>query len=59
MKLQIKTPTPSDIDIAQAVTPAPIGDIAKAIGILPSELLPYGHHKAKASRFVIAVSIYG
>ena len=38
---------PSDLDIAQAVTPIPIGRIALEAGILPGELELYGQHKAK------------
>ena len=40
-------PVPSDIAIAQAATPRPIGQIAEELGILTSELEPYGHTKAK------------
>ncbi len=38
---------PSDIDIAQAVTPIPIDKIAAEVGILPDELDLYGKSKAK------------
>ncbi|MCC6678521.1 MAG: formate--tetrahydrofolate ligase [Phycisphaerales bacterium] len=38
---------PSDIAIAQAADPRPIAEIAAEAGILPSELEPYGHTKAK------------
>ncbi|MFZ4573338.1 MAG: formate--tetrahydrofolate ligase [Phycisphaerales bacterium] len=45
------TPTrrdvPSDIEIAQAATPVPITQIGAQAGILPDELEPYGHTKAK------------
>jgi formate--tetrahydrofolate ligase len=37
----------SDIDIAQAATLRPIGEIAAALGIDPSSLIPYGLHMAK------------
>ncbi len=47
-KLQnLLTPVPSDIDIAQAVEPLPITQIAEEIGLLPEELEPYGSTKAK------------
>jgi methylenetetrahydrofolate dehydrogenase (NADP+)/methenyltetrahydrofolate cyclohydrolase/formyltetrahydrofolate synthetase/formate--tetrahydrofolate ligase len=39
---------PSDIEIAQAATPIPIGQIASEAGILPDELELYGKTKAKA-----------
>jgi len=42
-----KHPVPSDIEIAQAATPLPIGEIAIAAGILPEELEHYGNTKAK------------
>src|SRR5579862_3709402 len=43
----ILTSVPSDIDIAQAAVPLPIGQIAVEAGILPDELEPYGRTKAK------------
>src|SRR6202789_3293330 len=43
----ILTRVPSDIDIAQAATPLPIGQIATEAGILPEELDLYGKTKAK------------
>ncbi|NND14010.1 MAG: formate--tetrahydrofolate ligase, partial [Acidimicrobiia bacterium] len=33
---------PSDLDIAQAATIQPIGDIAESIGLQPDEMIPYG-----------------
>ena len=38
---------PSDLEIAQAVTPRPIGEIAAEIGLLPEDLELYGRDKAK------------
>jgi len=38
---------PSDIEIAQAATPLPIGELAAKAGILPEELEYYGRYKAK------------
>ena len=38
---------PSDIEIAQAAVPRPIAEVAAELGLSPSELLPYGHSKAK------------
>ncbi len=43
----ILTRVPSDIEIAQAATPLPIGQIAAEAGILPEELDLYGQTKAK------------
>jgi formyltetrahydrofolate synthetase len=43
----ILTRVPSDIEIAQAATPLPIGQIATEAGILPEELDLYGNTKAK------------
>lgn len=34
MPLNLVTPVPSDIDIAQSVEPRPISEIAKKVGIL-------------------------
>lgn len=45
--LVLKNPVPSDIEIAQAATAKPIMELAHEIGLLPSELEPYGHTKAK------------
>jgi formyltetrahydrofolate synthetase len=42
-------PVPSDIEIAQAAKPLPIRQIADEVGLLPEEMLPYGHDKAKVS----------
>jgi methylenetetrahydrofolate dehydrogenase (NADP+) / methenyltetrahydrofolate cyclohydrolase / formyltetrahydrofolate synthetase len=43
----IQTRVPSNIEIAQAATPLPIGQIATESGILPEELDLYGQTKAK------------
>lgn len=43
----LKRPVPSDIAIAQAATPRPIAELAEELGILSSELEPYGYTKAK------------
>ena len=53
-KLQnLQTPVPSDIEIAQAATPLPITQIAEEVGLLPSELEPYGDTKAKVKLAVL------
>ncbi|MFQ5408996.1 MAG: formate--tetrahydrofolate ligase, partial [Anaerolineales bacterium] len=47
-KLQnLKTPVPSDIEIAQALEPLPIQQLAEEIGLLPDEIDLHGKHKAK------------
>jgi hypothetical protein len=45
--LAVKTPVPSDIDIAQSIAPLHISAIAEKLGILPEELDLYGTTKAK------------
>lgn len=46
--LAVKSPVPSDIDIAQSVTPKHISLIAEAkLGLLPEEYELYGPYKAK------------
>src|SRR3990172_4703224 len=47
IKLKLLRPVPSDIEIAQAVTPKPITAIASEIGIRPKELELHGEVKAK------------
>ena len=37
----------SDIEIAQAATMKPIGDVASTLGIPLESIEPYGHYKAK------------
>ena len=53
MPLNLVTPVPSDIDIAQSVEPRPISEIAKKVGILDDELVSYGKYKAKLSLDII------
>jgi formyltetrahydrofolate synthetase len=48
-----KQAVPSDIVIAQAAVPIPIGEIATAAGILSDELEPYGHTKAKVKLSIL------
>ena len=47
--LELKRPVPSDIQVAQASVPRPISDVADDIGILKTELEPYGFTKAKVT----------
>lgn len=51
--LTLKRPVPSDIEIARAQTPKKIAQIAHEIGLLSSELEPYGDVKAKVSLSVL------
>ena len=53
-KLEFQDPVPSDIDIAQSVTPTPIADIAKKFQISAEDFEPHGTTKAKVgARHVI------
>ena len=45
--IELKSPVPSDIDIAQASTLKPIKQVAEEMGLLPEELELYGDYKAK------------
>lgn len=45
--LEVRTPTPSDIDIAQAVEPLPITHIASSLELEEAEYEQYGRNKAK------------
>lgn len=45
----MKTPVPSDIEIAQAAEVLPVKEIAAQAGILDGELELYGNYKAKVS----------
>jgi formate--tetrahydrofolate ligase len=47
VKKQTMTNVPSDLDIAQAANKLPITEIATKLGIPESDLIPYGHDKAK------------
>ena len=47
IKLKLLRPVPSDIEIAQAVTPKPITLIAQEVGLKPGELDLHGLYKAK------------
>lgn len=47
IKLNIRNPVPSDIEIAQEAQLKPIMQIAEEVGLLPEELELYGNYKAK------------
>ena len=53
IKLKLLRPVPSDIEIAQAVTPKPIIEIAAEVGIRPSELELHGLRKAKVELSIL------
>jgi formate--tetrahydrofolate ligase len=44
----IISPVPSDIDVAQAIAPLPIAEIAESIGLSPDEYDMHGKYKGKA-----------
>ncbi len=54
IRLKLLRPVPSDIEIAQAVTPKPIIQIAEEVGILPKELELHGRNKAKVELEILA-----
>lgn len=48
-KVVFKNPVPSDIDVSQSITPAPIDLIAEAAGLHKDEYFLYGKNKCKVS----------
>ncbi|KAH9406591.1 Monofunctional C1-tetrahydrofolate synthase, mitochondrial [Tyrophagus putrescentiae] len=48
--LKLKSPVPSDIEIASEQKPKPISKVAAEIGLTEDEYEPYGRYKAKISR---------
>ena len=52
-RLKLRTPVPSDLEIAQEAELRPIAEIAEEVGILPDELLLYGPYKAKVKLSVL------
>ncbi|XP_039281727.1 C-1-tetrahydrofolate synthase, cytoplasmic isoform X2 [Nilaparvata lugens] len=53
LTLNTTTPVPSDIEISRSQEPKQIGELAAEVGILPSEVIPYGSTKAKVSLSVL------
>ena len=49
----MQTEMPSSLEIAQAATLRPIGDIAAEAGLQPGEVEPYGRYKAKIDLSVL------
>ncbi|CAG9761362.1 unnamed protein product [Ceutorhynchus assimilis] len=53
LPLNLKTPVPSDIEIARGQIPKDIMSLANEIGLLPSEVSQYGTKKAKVHLSVL------
>ncbi|KAI9027868.1 formate--tetrahydrofolate ligase-domain-containing protein [Hyaloraphidium curvatum] len=53
LELDIKSPVPSDIDIAMAQKPKNVARLAQELGLLQSELELHGPYKAKVSLSVL------
>ncbi|XP_078591799.1 C-1-tetrahydrofolate synthase, cytoplasmic-like isoform X2 [Branchiostoma floridae x Branchiostoma japonicum] len=53
LPLRLKTPVPSDIEVATAQTPKNVDDLAREIGLQPHEVDLYGKKKAKVSLSVL------
>ncbi|KJE92827.1 mthfd1 protein [Capsaspora owczarzaki ATCC 30864] len=53
LNLDLKTPVPSDINIAKAQQPKPIASLLKEINLLPNEVDLFGKYKAKVSLSVL------
>lgn len=53
LTIQPATPVPSDIEISRSQEPKPISELATEVGILASEVIPYGSTKAKVSLNVL------
>lgn len=51
-KLEVATPVPADIDIANAVEPLHIADIAADLNLSPRHYDLYGKYKAKVFSFL-------
>jgi formate--tetrahydrofolate ligase len=52
-KLEVVSPVPADIDIANSVEPFHISEIAKELNLSPKHYDLYGKYKAKVSSFFI------
>lgn len=53
LPVKLLDPVPSDIAISRAQAPKDVSQIAKEVGISPSELEPYGAYKAKVDLGII------
>lgn len=54
-RLEVVSPVPADIDIANSVEPLHVSEIAKQLNLSPDHYDLYGKYKAKVSVFVIWV----
>eukprot|EP00918_Siedleckia_nematoides_P092702 GHVU01203478.1.p2 GENE.GHVU01203478.1~~GHVU01203478.1.p2 ORF type:complete len:189 (-),score=46.95 GHVU01203478.1:32-598(-) len=52
-KLQLQVPVPSDIEISDSVKPMKIQEMAKGMGIIDTEFIPYGDVKAKINLTIL------
>ena len=52
-KLNLRTPVPSDIDIAQEAELKPIAQVAEEVGLRPDEIEFHGNYKAKVKLEVL------
>jgi methylenetetrahydrofolate dehydrogenase (NADP+) / methenyltetrahydrofolate cyclohydrolase / formyltetrahydrofolate synthetase len=52
-EIELKSPVPQDIDIAQVAELKPIIQVAEELGLLPEEFDPYGKYIAKVSPAVL------
>jgi formate--tetrahydrofolate ligase len=52
-RLDVASPVPADIDIANSVEPLHIADIAAELGIPPEHYDLYGKYKAKVNRYAV------
>ena len=53
LPLDVRPAVPSDIEIAMAQTPKLVADLAREIGVLPTELEQYGPYKAKVALTIL------
>lgn len=57
-KLQVVTPVPADIDVANSVEPLHISEIAQELNLGPSHYDLYGKYKAKVILLLVAFIVY-
>lgn len=53
LQIDVKTPVPSDIDVSRSQEPKIVTDLALEMGVLPSEVEPYGSSKAKCKLTIL------
>lgn len=57
-KLEVASPVPADIDIANSIQPIHISHIATDLNLTPNHYDLYGKYKAKVSNFVYLFTYY-